>query len=233
MSTETRHIVFLAAVLVLSFFWQAALHAQDGDRPADKPRVAPPSDRAPSKGQPRFDRPRADGPRKPALHLRPDADRPSDRRGWPAGPAPGDASGQHRAGPPHDVPHAKPPLGLHPKRGVGGGMAGPGMPGMGPADPEMQELDRRDFELGQQCMELSMRFRHAPPDEKEKLKKELTESVNGHFEVRQQRRELQLKRLEEELKRLREAIERRSGSREQIVSKRIAELLGEEDDLSF
>jgi len=112
-------------------------------------------------------------------------------------------------------------------------MAGPGMPGMGPADPEMQELDRRDFELGQQCMELSMRFRHAPPDEKEKLKKELTESVNGHFEVRQQRRELQLKRLEEELKRLREAIERRSGSREQIVSKRIAELLGEEDDLSF
>jgi len=232
MSARDRLAVFSVAALMLSFCWQAASRAQDSNRPADKPAVPPPRDLGPNIDQTRFDRRKGDIPRKPDLHMRRDADRPDFRRGRPAGPYHDGAPDQRRPGPPRDLPHAKVPMGV-PKGRLGGDMADPGMPGVGPVDPEMQELDRKDFELGHQCMELSMRYRHAQSEEKEQLKKELTELVDEHFDVRQQRRELQLKRLEEELKRLREAIGRRSDSREQIVSKRIAELLGEEDNLSF
>ena len=45
-------------------------------------------------------------------------------------------------------------------------------------------------------------------EDREKLKQQVTEVVNKQFEVRQQRRALELKRLEEQLKRLREIVER-------------------------
>ncbi len=69
--------------------------------------------------------------------------------------------------------------------------------------------------------------------QREKLKPQITELVNKHFDVRQQRRSLELKRLEDELQRLRETIDRRSKARKEIVEKRVSELIGREDDLRF
>lgn len=123
-------------------------------------------------------------------------------------------------------------------RGFGGPMM-PGMPGPGfgeggpPDDPEMRDIMRQDMDMERKTHELAMRVREARGEERTKLKTEITEHVNKHFEVRQKRRELQLKRMEEELQRLRDAISSRNKSRESIVTNHIKELIGEERDLEF
>ena len=100
-------------------------------------------------------------------------------------------------------------------------------------DPEMYKLLKEDQDLEHQTRELVMQYRRAPSDQRDKLKAQITELVNKHFDVRQQHRSLQLKRLEGELQRLREVIDRRSKARKEIVEKRISELIGHEDELRF
>jgi hypothetical protein len=145
--------------------------------------------------------------------------------------------------------YGQPPGGM-PAPGYGGGFGGqrggfggpgmiPGMPGPGfgeggpPDDPEMRDIMRQDAEMERKTHELAMRVREARGEERTKLKAEITEHVNKHFEVRQKRRELQLKRMEEELQRLRDAISSRNKSRDTIVTNHIKELIGEERDLEF
>ena len=57
--------------------------------------------------------------------------------------------------------------------------------------------------------------------------------MTEQFAIRQGRRRLELKRFDEELKRLREAFERRGKSQQQIIDKRVSELLGEENEAGF
>ena len=78
-----------------------------------------------------------------------------------------------------------------------------------------------------------MQFRRAPKEQKSEIRKQLEEVVFKHFEVRQQKRQLQLTRLEKELQRMREEIERRTEKRAEIVGKRMAELVGERSDIDF
>lgn len=96
-------------------------------------------------------------------------------------------------------------------------------------DPEMYKLLKEDDDFERQTWELSMRYRRAPTEERAKIKQQLTELAGKQFEVRQQRRLLELKRLEEEIKRLREAIDRRKEARDSLVNKRIQQLIGDED----
>lgn len=145
--------------------------------------------------------------------------------------------------------------------GLGGGMRGmpgmggmPGMPGgdgrmhgmpgmsgdMGEMrgqpyreDPEMEALNRSDFDLDQQTRDLSEKLRTAKGGDREKIKAEISEVITKHFDVRQERRDLQIKRMEDELKKLREAMTKRNDSKDQIIKKRLAELVGNEDDLGF
>jgi hypothetical protein len=127
------------------------------------------------------------------------------------------------------------------------GMPGPGM-GMPPGpprwphgdwqsleqnDPEMHKLLQADFTLERHSQELAMQYRQAPEDQREAIKQKLEKSVTEHFEARQQRRRLELKRLEEELKRLRESIDKRQEAQPQIVNRRVAELLGMQDEPQF
>jgi hypothetical protein len=100
-------------------------------------------------------------------------------------------------------------------------------------DPEMYKLLKEDAELDRKSRELAVEFRRAPKDQREKIKLLLEQVVNQHFEVRQQRRSLELKRLEEELKSLRDRMDRRAKARKEIVNKRVSELLGVEDDMHF
>ena len=123
--------------------------------------------------------------------------------------------------------------------GMGRGMMGPGM-GRGPglesmqrSDPEMYELVARDNQLERETMELCEQYRRAPKKAREVLKDQLQEVVGQHFEVRQQRRQLELTRMEKELKRLNEAIKRRQEAREDIIKRRVAKLTWEEDPLDF
>lgn len=100
-------------------------------------------------------------------------------------------------------------------------------------DPEMFALLNQDEVLEQQTLEMADKVRRATSDEREKLQTQLSELVNKHFDVRQQRRELQLKRMEAELSRLREAIKQRNDTRDSIIKERMTELVGEAKGLGF
>jgi hypothetical protein len=145
--------------------------------------------------------------------------------GGPQGPKPGmqpsfnpPGAGPHGAGGPGGDPFSGP--------GLGRGM----MPGqMSKADTEMFKLQRRDMELEQQSRQLAMQYQHASIEDRDKIKQEVVELVKKQFEVRQERHTLALKRLEDELKRLREIVDRRVKARQQIIDKRVSELIGPDD----
>ena len=132
-------------------------------------------------------------------------------------------------------------------RGREGGPRGRGMPGtmgppnMGPGnmgprnmrDPEMAKLEEADMDLDRQTHELAEQFRREEgAEDREKLKEMLTVVVDKHFQVRQERRELEIKRLEAQLERLRAALKKRMDDRQAIVKQRISNLLGD-DELGF
>ena len=101
-------------------------------------------------------------------------------------------------------------------------------------DPEMEKLLREDYDLERQTYDAAKRVKRGQStDEKDKSRKELAEIVGKHFEVRQRRRDLQVKRMEDEIKKLRDVMTKRGEAKEQIIKKRLSELLGDGDDLQF
>jgi len=100
-------------------------------------------------------------------------------------------------------------------------------------DPEMFQLLKADMDFERQTREQAVQYARAPKDQRDKIRQHVQELVEKHFDVRQQRRSLELKRLEDELKRLRESMERREKARKDLVEKRVTELLGSGDDVSF
>ncbi len=117
-------------------------------------------------------------------------------------------------------------------------------PEMREFEMHMRELDRHNEELERKSMELAhklaeLREREEPKlDElRERLRRELAECVEEHFNVRTEFRKAELHRLETELghlKRaldeLRENLERRERARGAIIERRIKQLLGEDGD---
>jgi hypothetical protein len=118
--------------------------------------------------------------------------------------------------------------------GMPGGMGGGfGWGDMEKKDPEMFKLLKADMDLERQTRELAMQYRQTSSDGRAKIKEKVKELVAKHFDVRQQRRALELKRLEAELQRLRETMERRLKARDKLVTDRVSDLLGREDEASF
>lgn len=113
------------------------------------------------------------------------------------------------------------------------GMPGQGFPGMQEPDGKLAELTRADEQFEHMGRQLAQHFRMANQEQREELKAKLTEVLNKHFEIRQQRRELQIKRMEAELQRQRETIKKRAEARDEIIQKRLSELTGEQSDLEF
>jgi hypothetical protein len=101
------------------------------------------------------------------------------------------------------------------------------------ADPEMYKLVKADMDLERQSHELAMQYRRASSDERPKMKEKIQELVAKHFDVRQERRALELKRLETQLQRLRETLERRKNARDKLVEQRVSELVGHEEEMKF
>jgi hypothetical protein len=93
---------------------------------------------------------------------------------------------------------------------------------------EMDSLMRREEDLGEQASGLADKYRDAPTDKKAEIKSELEKIVEQQFDLRQERRAMEVKRLEEDLKRIRTMMDRRKEARKQVVSNRVAELLDEE-----
>jgi len=163
------------------------------------------------------------------------------------GPGRGPMGGPGGNGPSPEGPQPNAP-GMGPGGMGPGGEGGPrryGHPGGSPRwphdswetlqknDPEMYELLVKDNEMDGRAMQLAVQYRRAPIVGRAAIKKELEQLLGQHFEIRQQRRVLELKRLEEELERLRNAIELRNKAREELVRKRMTQLLGEQEGLDF
>ncbi|MBC8354316.1 MAG: hypothetical protein H8E66_20165 [Planctomycetes bacterium] len=165
---------------------------------------------------------------------------PGSRDGRPDGPPPKirgkrpPNGGPRGDGPPDGPPHpnGRPPEGP-PHGRFGHEHELQRMEELKELDPEMYELEKSDRELDRKTLDLSEQYQRAPKDKREALQKQLAAAVAQHFDVRQARRELHLKRLTEELAKLRESIERRNDVRDQIIGKRVSELVGDEDDLAF
>jgi hypothetical protein len=154
--------------------------------------------------------------------------RPGMGPGGPQGPG---REGDRRGPPPGERGRGGPEQGRQ---------AGPGMPGMREhlamlekSDPEMYKLVKADMDLERQSRELAMQYRRASSDEQAKLKDKIKEVVAKHFDVRQERRALDLKRLETQLQKLRESIERRKQARDKLVDQRVSELVGHEEEMGF
>jgi hypothetical protein len=169
----------------------------------------------------------------PPSGVRPPGQRPQPPQGQRPQGAPGDQVPGRRGTFPRENMR-RPAAGLPDGFGRGSSAIRPSeLERMAEDDPEMHKLVLEDMRLEEASLDLANQFRAAKPEDREKLRADLAVQVNKHFDVRQQRRELQLKRLEDELKRLREAIESRTRGRDEIVQKRLIDLVGNPKDLEF
>jgi hypothetical protein len=101
------------------------------------------------------------------------------------------------------------------------------------SDPELFKAAKADGDLDRMTRELAMQYRQAPAAERERIQKEVEKAVAQQFEVRQQLRTLELKRLESNLQRLHASLEARAKARDQLIHKRVSELLGRDDEAGF
>jgi hypothetical protein len=230
----------------LMLLWAACAAAQDdkpagdakpSDRPAaDRPAAADPAPTNPQSGQWQGFGPgpgRMDGLR-PGLRLGPvgavNRPGPNNRLGPPNRPGgPGEQAGPpDQLGPPGQFGPRRPD---HP--------AGPprwphqDWDALQQNDPEMYRLLKEDNDLELRERELSFQYRQAPAAQRAAIGEEVKQLVAKHFDVRQQRRQLELKRLEAELKLLKEAIDARNTAREELTGRRVSQLLGKEEGLDF
>ena len=101
-------------------------------------------------------------------------------------------------------------------------------------DPEMVKLVQADWAKTKEAMELVALYKAAAGGEPQaEVRKKLEALVDEHFDLRQQRRELEISRLEARLAQIRASLEKRGEARQLIVDRHIAQLLGEGDDLAF
>ena len=153
--------------------------------------------------------------------------------GPPDGPRQGPPGAEGRQGPPPGGPRGPDSVAHAP--GFGPGMPPPGLgaPSLEESDPEMFKLVKADMDLERQTHHLAMQYRRASSDERPKLKEQLKELVAKQFDVRQERRALELKRIEARLQSLREAMERRLKARQKLVEQRVSDLVGQEEEPTF
>jgi hypothetical protein len=109
----------------------------------------------------------------------------------------------------------------------------PDWPEMQRDDPEMSKLIKAENDLDLRTRNAARAYRDASKGQRAKLKEDLKKLVTEQFETRQQRRNLELARFEAELKRLREAANRREKDKQQLIEKRVSDLLGEEVEAGF
>jgi len=249
MTRMTKCAAVFAAGLALGLLSAKAALSDDGpaDRPAQGDNVrdmamappGPPDDEDIDRPPPPPDREGRPGPRREGRAG------PDDRR--PPGPPqgqdrrpPGPPQGQGLDRPPPPDREGRP--GPDREGGPGQDRRPPPGPPRGPyqdwtslekRDPDMFKVLKQEMDLERQTRELAGDYRQASAAKRDEIKKQVEKLVDQQFEVRQQRRQLELKRFDEELQRLRDAIERRSKAHKQIVEKRVAELLGQEEDTGF
>lgn len=93
-------------------------------------------------------------------------------------------------------------------------------------DPERFKLLQEDVDLDRKIKELVRQFKiEKDGEKKETLRKEITELCAKHFDVRQQRRELDLARMKAWLNQIEQGVEKSRQNKDKIIEQRINSLL--------
>jgi hypothetical protein len=101
-------------------------------------------------------------------------------------------------------------------------------------DPEAYEAEIRIVRLESRSQELARRYREAHSDEERRqIEQELTGVLNDLFDVREARREREIRQLERHLAEMREQLQRRRQNKTAIVERRLRALTGGLDDLDW
>jgi hypothetical protein len=128
--------------------------------------------------------------------------------------------------------------------GMGAGMSGMGMMGGATGssgfaggtavveDPELQRFAAREADLERRTQTLARTYVGADKEARADVTKQLKETIEEHFRVRQERRRIEVRRLLDQVERLERQLDKRESNKGQIVNRRFAELTGE-DELGF
>jgi hypothetical protein len=92
---------------------------------------------------------------------------------------------------------------------------------------EIPELERKSFELSRAWHDASK------PNARETVEKELQTTLNKLFDLREQRKEDEVKRIEADLAKTKAKMTERQLKKEHIVKRRLDQLLGKRDDLEW
>ena len=93
--------------------------------------------------------------------------------------------------------------------------------------------DERDAEFDRQAKQVALQIRTARPNEKAKLKKELEAITRKQFEHRQNRRREEFDSLGQRVERLKSSYQRRQAHQDEVIQRRINELLDPNTDLRW
>ncbi|MFO0921007.1 MAG: hypothetical protein U0905_00760 [Pirellulales bacterium] len=98
---------------------------------------------------------------------------------------------------------------------------------------EEAEIQRKIMEDENKVHKLLDSFRRSSKEDKENYRKQLVDIVEAQFDRKQQQQTKKVEEMQEQLRRIQDQLSRRAELRSQIVERRIAQLLGEPDELRW
>jgi hypothetical protein len=101
-------------------------------------------------------------------------------------------------------------------------------------DPDRFELELKAFRADSKCLELAESARQTQDQaKKEEAKANLRKAVEELFDLRQQTRKKELEELRKRVAELESDISRRQEKRGEMIDRRLAQLLGERDEMEW
>ena len=105
---------------------------------------------------------------------------------------------------------------------------------MEPEEKERYENERRIDEMEVRSEALGIRYEHSTSEsEKQKIVSDLKTVLNQLFDMKEKSRTLEVENLEKELKQLKESLKVRKQSKNEIINRRLNELIGKGDYLDW
>jgi hypothetical protein len=105
---------------------------------------------------------------------------------------------------------------------------------MGPEEKERYDNERRIDEMEVRSEALGIRYEHSSSEsEKQKIVSGLKTVLNQLFDMKERSRTLEVEHLEKELKQLKESLKVRKQSKNEIINRRLNELIGKGDYLDW
>jgi len=101
------------------------------------------------------------------------------------------------------------------------------------ADPRVAEFARKYNELQNQIFGLVRRHRDAKDDERKRLRDQIAELTTQQFDLRHQMRKVEIERIKKHLRDVEAKVDKRENLKEEIIEKRITELLDEDAELRW